>query len=163
MLAFLPLIGKAVMDDDQLAASLDAHLREWGRISDRLRTQLAPALQNIQGAIQQLCETTQGAGQALQSIASAQNVWAQLIESFPKIEIPRMDLVLEGVQGTLQRLPPEMQDALLVLADHGWYLDAHMTPRQLWSLKNALSSGSVREAEHALIGYFHTRCDQIER
>jgi hypothetical protein len=67
------------------------------------------------------------------------------------------------LQKSFQELPPRTQEAVLLLALHGWYFDLEMTFPQLWQLKRALSDGSVNEAEEALVDYFEGRIDEIEK
>lgn len=67
------------------------------------------------------------------------------------------DLLAPGckhLQEVLRRLPARMRDALLRLAQHGWFLDGEMAIPELWDLDDALLNRSSEEAESKLVGYF---------
>jgi hypothetical protein len=69
----------------------------------------------------------------------------------------------DEIRKSFQELPPRTQEALLLLAAHGWYLDLDMSLPQLWKLKGALSDGNAKEAEEALVDYFEGRVEEIEK
>jgi len=61
----------------------------------------------------------------------------------------------------LRKLPKRTSDALLVLANHGWFLDLEMPLPALWELEKALQSGSVEAAQQALMVHFRDRSSEI--
>jgi hypothetical protein len=70
--------------------------------------------------------------------------------------------VFDRLNDSLRNLPSQAQEAILCLAEGGWYLDLDMTLPQMWELGQALLRGEVTEAEDALIDYFEKRLDGIE-
>lgn len=69
---------------------------------------------------------------------------------------------LQELQRSFNELSPKTQEALIVLGNHGWYLDLDMPPSYLWKLRNALKEGDVHEAEEALSQHFEERLTEIE-
>lgn len=63
---------------------------------------------------------------------------------------------------SLEDIPERTRDALILLGEHGWYLDPEMTLPDLWRLEKALSDGDVEEAENALVEYFGRRLLDIK-
>ena len=55
---------------------------------------------------------------------------------------------------SLRQLPENIQAALLILGNHGWFFDFEMPLPFLWELENALNEGDTKEAEAALTDYF---------
>jgi hypothetical protein len=73
-----------------------------------------------------------------------------------------LDLQFDEIRKSFKDLPPRTQEALLILGEHGWFLDMDMSLPGLWELKRALAEGEVEEAEEALAEYFQGRVDEIE-
>ena len=69
---------------------------------------------------------------------------------------------LTELQRTFRELPLKTREALMVLGNHGWYLDLDMPPSFLGKLKNALEEGDARAAEELLSQYFEERLSAIE-
>lgn len=172
------------MDKKDIAA-LETHLRQWKDIAERIRTQMSPAL-NVQGAIQKslkpILEAREALQKTLEPILAQQESWRQQMAS---IRIPRfyiLDIshfakqaadfqrtiqesispIFEQLQKSFHDLPPRTQEALLLLGEHGWYMDSKMPFSALWDLKEALSEGKVQDAEDALSEYFESRLQEIE-
>ncbi len=56
-----------------------------------------------------------------------------------------------------RKLPERTRNALLVLGNHGWYLDLEMPMTALWELESSLTGGDADEAEVSLVEYFRER------
>ena len=79
-------------------------------------------------------------------------------ESFSNVLSP----AFEEFQRTFRELPPKLREALLLLANHGWYRDPELPLDGLWELKKALLNGEVSEAEAALVEYYEEKLEEIE-
>lgn len=161
----------AVTKDEKGMAAFDAHLRQWQDIAERFRTQLSPALKAH--------ETLE---KLLEPIVAQQERWRQQLVSIliPRFDLPDLSrfamqaadfqssiqesisLIFEPLQKSFRDLSPRTQEALLLLGEHGWYLDLEMPVPALWELREAFSAGSVRDAEDVLAEYFEGRTAEIE-
>ena len=56
----------------------------------------------------------------------------------------------------MRRLPPAMREALMVLADRGWFLDPEWTIPELWPYRNALIY-SPEDGEQLLANHYRAR------
>jgi len=70
--------------------------------------------------------------------------------------------VLRAIQHNFKYLPRKTQKAILILAEHGWYLDFKLPFSYLWTLQDALTSGYTSEVEEALIQHFEEQLPEIE-
>ena len=70
--------------------------------------------------------------------------------------------VLKEIQHNFEYLPRKTQKAILILAEHGWYLDFKLPFSYLWTLQDALTSGYTSEVEEALIQHFEEQLSEIE-
>ncbi|HEY4903210.1 MAG TPA: hypothetical protein VIH89_07045 [Candidatus Sulfotelmatobacter sp.] len=71
-------------------------------------------------------------------------------------------LIFEQFHQAFVELPPRTQEALLLLGEHGWYLDLEMDMPTLWELATTLSEGKAEDAEDALAKHFADRSAEIE-
>jgi hypothetical protein len=176
-----------VASKDKTIEALNAHLKQWREIEERIKSQVSPILKQQQEALQislqPIIDAQKAFQEVLEPILAEQKRWKKLVES---IQIPKYELhylsylskqasefqksikgfispVFEQLQKSFRELPPRTRDALLLLGAHGWYWDLEMSLLGLWKLKKALSEGNVEEAEGALIEYFESRIDEIER
>ena len=69
---------------------------------------------------------------------------------------------LKAIQRHSKELPARTQKAILILAEHGWYLDFKLPFSYLWTLQDALASGYTSEVEEALIQHFEKQLSEIE-
>ncbi|RUO44493.1 hypothetical protein [Idiomarina aquatica] len=164
---------------------LEKHLKQWEQISNRLQEQLKPVME-AQRALEKTLPPTIDAERMLK--AHLEPFLAQqrkLQNAFEGIKIPNYQVPdlspftkqiqqyqksLKGIitpafdelQGSFRDLPPKIQEALLLLAQYGWYLDFNMPLPSLWEIKNALSSGEIDEVEEVLVEYFESQLDEIE-
>ena len=133
-------------NDGTYPAALEAHLRQWQEIPDRVRKQLEPFRdihESIRKSLQPVIETSETLHKALEPILASEPAFLELQKGF-------------------KELPPRTQEALLLLGEHGWCLDPEMSLPALWELEGALADGNVLEAEEALVDYFEGRLSEIE-
>jgi hypothetical protein len=172
--------------NDKILKGLDKHFKQWQQLAEHVRAQVTPALK-VQEALQKSLEPiikAQNAFQkSLEPMLIAQKRMQEMVESIklPNIVIPDMSPftkqiaefqksmeglispAFEHLQRTFRELPPRTQEAILLLGEHGWYLDLEMPIPSLWKLKKALSEGNIEEAQEALISYFEDRLEKIQK
>jgi len=159
--------------DKKNMVTLDTHLKQWQDIAEQITTRLSSVIK-IQSAIQK----------SIHPIFKAQENLQKALERLELIKIPRFDLsglsrfakqvadfqhaiqesinpAFKHLQRSFHELPPRTQEALLLLGEHGWYMDLEMPIPALWKLKEALSVGSIGDAEDALAEYFEARIKEI--
>ena len=161
---------------------LDAHLKEWQELSRRNKESILEFQASLQMHVQPIVEAHHSLQNAIKSIfTQQQEVWKQVtLIQFPRFDLSKLSPltspvaefqgaiqqlvvpVFEELQRTFRELPPRTQEALLLLGNHGWYMDLEMSIPELWQLKGALEKGNVLEAEHALREYFENRLEKIE-
>lgn len=147
-----------MIDNDGLVP-LHADLREWDRISEGLRMRLSPAMEaheKLQGIMGPAIEQFKALQEELKPIAAK---FAELQQSIEVLVGPALERIEEG----LRDLPDHAREALILLGEHGWYLDLNMPLPALWRLRKAISEGNLRDAEEALVAYFDTQLEKIER
>ncbi|MDP1520874.1 hypothetical protein [Porticoccus litoralis] len=161
-------------------------LKQWKQISNRLHGQLGPVME-AQKAIEKALRPTLELQKALKSpIDPFLEEQRKLQKAFESIKLPNYQLpdlnpftkqieqyqkslsgiispAFEELQRSFRELPPKIQEALLLLAQHGWYLDFNMPLPSLWEIKKAISSGEIEEVEEALVEYFESQLDEIEK
>ncbi|WXU00018.1 MAG: hypothetical protein Ctma_0723 [Catillopecten margaritatus gill symbiont] len=166
--------------------TLEKHLKEWKQISDRLHGQLEPVMQ-AQKAIEKAMRPTLELQKALKSpLEPFLEEQRKLQKAFEGLKLPSYRLpdlspfakqteqyqkslsgiispAFEELQRSFRELPPKIQEALLLLAQHGWYLDFNMPLSSLWKIKRAISSGEINEVEEALTEYFENQLGEIEK
>lgn len=166
--------------------ALEKHLKHLKQMSDRLHRQLGPVME-AQKAIEKAWSPTLELQKALKSeLDPFLEKQRKLQETFERIKLPSYQLpdlspftkqiaqyqkslsgiitpAFEELQRSFKELPPNIQEALLLLAQHGWYLDFNMPLPSLWEIKNAISSGEIKEVEDALVVYFEGQLEEIEK
>jgi hypothetical protein len=175
-----------VTRNDKASEALEAHFKKWQEMGERMRAIVAPVLkqqEQLQKYLQPIVESQQAFQKALEPILAEQERWKRIVRSIelPKIALPDLapltkqaeefrrsiegliSPAFEELQRSFRELPPRTQEALILLGTHGWYLDLEMPLPGLWELKKALTDGNVAEAEDALIEYFESRTDEIEK
>ncbi|MFA5544672.1 MAG: hypothetical protein WDA14_03390 [Sphaerochaetaceae bacterium] len=164
---------------------LDLHFEEWKIISDRMKgisSHVIEQTEKLQEAIQPIIEVQNKLQREMAPFLEEQNRLIRSLQSFqlPQDLLPDMtrfiqpalDLqraiqekfihVYENLHKTFRELPPRTQEALLLLGEHGWYLDMRMPLPGLWELKQMLSDGEVAAVEELLCEYYEDRIDKIE-
>lgn len=172
-------------EDNKYTSVLDVHLKQWQEIAERVQRQMAPFHgidETIRKLIQPIADKREALEKALGPILANQEHWRQIVESvrLPQIVLPDLspiakqiidfqkafqesiDPAFQQLQQGFKELPARTQEALLLLGQHGWFLDPEMSLPDLWELKTALSEGNLLEAESALISYFESRLTEIE-
>ncbi len=172
--------------EDAISSEIESHLKKWQEIAKNIHKQMAP-FRDAQEAIRKSAQPVLAAREALQKsleplipqqanlqrladtvrlaqgvIPDLSHLSKQIIDFQRKIEESISPAFLDLQRG-FKELPSRTQEALLLLGQHGWYLDPDMSLPALWELKDALASGNVVEAESALSQYFEGRCDEIEK
>ena len=166
--------------------ALEKHLKQWKQISDRLHEQLGPVMQ-AQTAIEKAMRPSLELQRALKSrLEPFLEEQRKLQKAFESIKLPSYRLpdlspftkqieqyqkslsgiigpAFEELQRSFRELPPKIQEALLLLAQHGWYLDLNMPLPSLWEIKKAIASGEINEVEEALVEYFENQLGEIEK
>lgn len=173
------------MTQDKASEALGAHFKQWQELGERMRILVAPLLkqqEHFQKYIQPIVESQKAFQNSLAPIIAEQKKWHRIADSFelPKIVLPDLTLTkqveefrrsieglvspaFEGLQRSFRELPPRTQEALILLGTHGWYLDLEMPLSGLWKLEKALTDGNIAEAEDALVEYYESRIDKIEK
>jgi len=88
--------------------------------------------------------------------------YSEDIDRYKKSMLDMFSPAMEQMKRSFEELPPRIKEALLTLAEHGWYLDFNMGFSDLWDVKDALNSGDITEVEEALIEYYEEQLDSIE-
>lgn len=171
--------------NERITDTIEDHLKQWQGISEQVQKLVAPVLRQqdeLQKAMHPVLESQAALQKALKPIFSVHADWLNAIEplKIPRYALPELRAVteqteklrvslermitpaFEDLQRSFSELPPKTQDALILLGQHGWYLDLEMPIPALWQLKKALEIGSVQEVEEALIEYFEQRLGEIE-
>jgi len=169
----------------KVTKAIEAHLRQWQEMGERMQKLVAPAIkqqEQFQREMKPFLKAQAALQKSLEPILAAQEQWRDVVASFaiPLYALPNLGPVaeqaekirksLEGIispafeelQRSFRELPPKTQEALILLGTHGWYLDLEMPMHSLWQLKKALEEGSVLKVEEALVRYFEERLDEIE-
>jgi len=76
--------------------------------------------------------------------------------------VTAINSLIENVKKKYEDLPKRMQEAVMLLGQHGWYLDLGMQTNVLFQLKDSLENGNLEEAEAALMQHFERRLPEIE-
>ncbi|PIV20279.1 MAG: hypothetical protein COZ69_04115 [Deltaproteobacteria bacterium CG_4_8_14_3_um_filter_45_9] len=176
----------AVEGNEATLDTVNVYLKQLQETVERIREQfLEPVLRQreaFQQWMQPIIEAQNALQETLEPILAEQKRWKNVVESIQisKYTLPDISQIVqpslefqksiqglitpafEQLQESFRRLPPRTQEAVLLLGEHGWYLDLEMPIPGLWELKKALSEGNVEEAEEALAEYFTGRLDEIE-
>jgi hypothetical protein len=162
--------------DKNSIAALDDHLKQWRQISERMTAQMAQMQTELQQSLAPIFEANEKMREAVSisslyfpkfefaNLSSLPDL-SSLAAQFHDVKTHIQGLLLpafDNVEGSFRDLSTPTKEAILRLANSGWYLDLEMTLPQLWELKKALLDGNTEEAEHALIEYFERRAENIE-
>lgn len=94
----------------------------------------------------------------------------QWTEDWPKIEYPSLTPIVDAIKPTLdemrwhfEALSPRVQEALLLIADHGWYFNVFdCTFPLVFGIAEDLEMGNVTEVDEFMMDYYAKRLDEIE-
>ncbi len=123
------------------------------------------------------------AQEAVRSMAAqVGQVMAPVLDGLPQLRVPAFDPSIfapigrltaqvqrqlaplpESLAESFRNLPPRTRQALLLLGEHGWYLDLDMSLPSLWRLEQALEDGDVGLVERSLSRHFTKRLKEIEK
>jgi hypothetical protein len=166
--------------------ALEKHFKQWNKISERLHTQLEPVLE-AQRSIERSLRPTLEIQQALRSssepfleeqrklqkaldgikLPSFQlpdlSAYTNQIEQYQKSLIGIISPAFEEIRRSFRELPPKMQGALMLLAQHGWFWDLNIALPSLWKISKAIVSGEINKAEKTLVEYFEGQVEEIEK
>lgn len=171
---------------DKVTEALDALFKQWQGVGERIREVVAPALkqeEQFKKSLQPIIEAQQALQKTLEPFCAEQERWTKLVKP---IEIPEYVLTdltslttqalelkksieefispaFEQLQSRFRELPARTKEAFLLLGNYCWYPDLNMTPSESEDLRLALSEGNVEEAEGALVEWFESRIDEIEK
>lgn len=172
-----------MVKNEKTTLDLDVHLREWREISIRFKLQMSHILEVQEIArksIKPILDAQSALQRTLKPILIQQDHWKKFANAMPRLDFPDSaritiqtaefqksihDLVapaFKELQKSFHELPPRTREALLLLGDHGWFLDLEIPLPGLWTLKKALENGEVKDAEDALVEYFENRLETIK-
>jgi hypothetical protein len=155
---------------------LNAFMEQWQQVSRQIKAR-SICLEDSQAfaeLVQSVGEAQEVIRESMEPVFAMRRGWKAVLES---TEVRRGVLgiqesvqkfltyvapALERLREIYQELPPKVQDAILLLGEHGWYFDLNMPLSGLWRLQKALSEGDIQDAEEALVKYFESRIDEIE-
>jgi len=156
---------------------------EMAKAVAQVAVQAAPSLKTqelIRTSVESITEAQRAMLEGVRPIIAEAIPWAKAFETIVTSHLEFMDVsymktlagglqnyllspASERLQESLNELPSQTQEAMLLLAEHGWYLDLEMSLPDLWEFRRAVSEGDVKEAENALADYFECRLDEIEK
>lgn len=111
----------------------------------------------------QLDLATEAQNEFIKSLSSQNKA---LLEKLSKIAIPFDSINLPkfpNLNEKFENLPKKMEDAVLVLANHGWYIDLDMHVQWLWDSEKEITKGEVLNVEQLLTDHFEENIDNIEK
>lgn len=150
-----------VMSEGGDFADLAIKLHEYSR---QLRETLAPDITKIlQGFNGQLAEIQKMVQVALEPLHRNEQHLRRIMEEFQKTLQTNIGPAIEQFQRGFRELPPHTRQALLLLAEHGWYMDFEMPVLDLWHFQETFEKGDIQEAENELVAYFESKLDEIEK
>lgn len=161
------------------------HLSQFKELSTRLQKQLNPILEvqkQFEKALNPMLEIQKAIESPFERFLETQKKLITTIDkdkisrlvspdyslpNLPELESYQKSLqslispAFENIQRSFDKLSPQLQNALYILADHGWFLDLEIPLSALWELEEALLNNDS-EAEEALIDYFEEELNRIE-
>jgi len=125
----------------KVTKAIDAHLKQWQEIGERMQKLVAPVLkqqEQLQKAMKPFLESQAALQKSLEPVLAAQEKWRNVVASFeiPRYTLPNLGPVaeqaekfrksLEGIispafeelQRSFRELPPKTQEALMLLGTH---------------------------------------------
>jgi len=85
------------------------------------------------------------------------NNWLANQEQLNKVFKPLID-----AQEAIKKLPANVQNSIMVLAQHGWYLDMSEAPRFMHEIANEIKNDNLEIVDELLCEYYMGRIDEIE-
>lgn len=96
---------------------------------------------------------------------------SQWLEELQRIQFPDLTHFINALQSTMEvvglrfeALSPRVQEALLLIAKHGWYFNVfdHTFPL-VFRIAEALEMGNVAAVDKFMVDYYEKRLDEIEK
>lgn len=169
---------------------INSHLEQWQELSRKINEQLSPTVirlqESLQSSLPSISQAMSQLGKSLEFAFVNQEPLLRIGESLSRSLMPTTGLaaltqlsdqiqelqkaiqismrpIFEHLHKSFSELPSRTKEALLLLGEHGWYLDLDMAIPDLFELRNALYEGNITEAEQSLTKYFESRVDDIEK
>lgn len=111
--------------------------------------------QEIEAAARSISVPIVNAGKAFEA------AFAPLGEQFKALQTSFKPL-LESLTQAFEKLPPQIRDALMTLADNGWYASPDLSIPAMLRLAEAFTPENVGAANEALCDYFESELDAVE-
>ena len=143
--------------------------------------------QNLAELVRQLAKTAADCQSAMQVMANSFQVKQQEIEAAARsISVPIVSAgkaveaafaplgeqvkalqtslkpLFESLSRSIDKLPPQIRDALMTLADNGWYASPNLSIPAMFRLAEAFTPENVAAANEALCDYFESELDAVE-
>ncbi|WP_459693903.1 hypothetical protein [Achromobacter xylosoxidans] len=174
------------MNHSKSEQQLQAHLEQLRALSSRIGEHAAffrNAGQAARAAEQTRVKIGEALQRTLQPIIAHQEKWArdfriewtppgtslvmpkaaERIANFQQKLRDSFGVVFGDLYKGFQELPPRTQKALLLLGQHGWYLDPMMPMSALWRITNEFADEKHADAEASLAAYFEDAVARIEK
>lgn len=87
--------------------------------------------------------------------------YEQVAKAITKPIEESLRLTQQVVDAALKELPPKAKEALIILGEHGWYLDLAFSLPELTSLAGLFIRGNIEGAECILIDHYRMRLPEI--
>jgi len=135
--------------DEIISDSLDVRLKHGLKTIDLMETMFAIPENQFEKSLQQMQQSAQ---------KQAAQISSAVFEDFRRT----MKSVSEKMRENFRNLPSQLKENLILLGNHGWYLDDDMDIPWLTRLGGMLNDGNISEAEKVLVKHFERRLDAIE-
>lgn len=120
----------------------------------RMTARIEPALKNIRESWQEVEARLTPFWSYMEGIGS-------LLASLPLDEISAN---AASFIRAFEQLPPKVQNAILSLAEHGWFIDVFdETFSLLFDLQKAIETKGIHEADRILEHFYEQKADEIEK
>ena len=130
---------------------------------------LEEASQELSGIIEVIFELREHAITASQTLRDLSSRKALLTDAYTQWQadllrsLDQMMPALQDIAESMISLPEKPRRALILLDEHGWYLDPDMPLPVLWELGKILEEGNITELETALGQFYRDKVTQIEK
>jgi len=168
-----------MIDDDYINSLIKKNYDQLQSINKQLEKALAPL--NLQEEIKKNLAVNKELSSQLEVIAEhARDVykdldwWAAAVKnSFAGVQSSWLNDLLRRVQSgltadviklakSMEAVPPRTKQALMLMAEHGWYLDLEMAVPYLFKIESVLKEGGIAQVDVALSKHYSERIDGIE-
>lgn len=153
----------------ELSPAIAAQVKQMAagmkREEDRLRALMAPVVEQMQPLVRLMKEE---ARRNAEHVAFVKKHIEPIIREVTKHERQylaqwkELQRDFQPIFAKLQRLPDTTRESAKTLAQHGWFIDPGMSPRESADLANAFSKGEEADAHAALCAFFDKRLPSAE-